>query len=124
MKKSELTPQIEKAYRDLFQKTINAMDAYKADKDLPKFKNTLLGIIDETPNVAYLEPETCEGYGIETEDSIWVEFDKETCENDKAMLKDLIIEYAEQGFSPCQLSLGSASLVYTLFGDSAFELRF
>lgn len=123
MKKSKLTPAIEEKYQALFQKTINAMKAYEADKDLPKFKAILFSIIDETPNVSFLEPEICEMYGVETEESAWIEFDEETMKSDRDNLKDLITDYAEQGFSHYQLGLGSASLVYTLFGDTAYELR-
>lgn len=124
MKLTKLTSEVEEKYQDLFQRTLNAMQAYKADKDLPKFKATLFAIIDATPNVCYLDPDVCEMYGVETEDSAWIEFDKETDDYSKSMLKDLITDYANQGFDSCQLTLGSASLVYTLFGDTAYELGF
>lgn len=122
MKLTKLTSKIEVKYQKLFQKTLNAMKDYKADKDLPKFKAILFAIIDETPNVCFLEPETCEMYGVETEESAWVECDEETVNDNRDNLKGLITEYANQGFNDYQLGLGSASLIYTLFGDTAYKL--
>ena len=123
MKLTKLTSEIEVKYQKLFQRTINAMNDYKADKDLQKFKAILFAIIDETPNVCFLEPDVCEMYGVETEESALVEFDEETENDNRDNLKELITEYADQGFDDYQLGLGSASLIYTLFGDTAYKLR-
>lgn len=123
MKTTNLTIEIEERYQDLFQKVINAIEVYKADNDDEAFKKTLCEVIDETPNVSYLDPDILyASYDMDFEESQWCEFTEEESSWDKKMLKELINDMDE--FMGYQLSTeSSGSILITLFGDAYFELR-
>lgn len=123
MKIVELTPQVEERYQTLFQKVTNAIDEYKANRDDEAFKKLLLEVIDETPNVSYLDPDILyASYDMDFEGSQWCEFTEEEMNFDRKMLKELVDGMDE--FMGYQLSTeSSGSILITLFGDAYFELR-
>lgn len=116
-----LTPQLEGRFKELFEKTWQCIDTFKADGDVVKFKKALCDIFDESPNFAYLEPETLENYGFEGyEENQWVEFDKIDDDIEKDAAKELIKGFEE--FGQHQLCGGSGSLLITIFGDSFLKI--
>lgn len=123
MKIVELTPQVEERYQTLFQKVTNAIDEYKSNRDDEAFKKLLREVIDETPNVSYLDPDILyASYDMDFEDSQWCEFTEEEMNFDRKMLKELVDGMDE--FMGYQLSTeSSGSILITLFGDAYFELR-
>lgn len=122
MKVVALTQKVKEQYHALFEKVINAMKDYKANGDIEKFKGVLYEVIDETPNVAFIDPDMLyASYDLDYDESQWCEFDEEENKYSQDALKDIVADYDE--FQSCQLTISSSgSILITLFGDAFYEL--
>ena len=98
------------------------MDAYKADGDVKKFQTELCKLVDETPNVCYLDPDVLSCYDIEAEESQWVECNEEEMDENNTNIKDIIL--TQDSFENYQLGFGSASILITIWGDTFTHLYF
>ncbi len=122
MKVVTLSPKVEEQYLSLFEKTKEAIRAYKSNHDIVQFKSSLCGIIDDTPNVCRLDPDLLyASYDLDFDEGQWCEFSDEESGWYKEELKRIIRETDE--FRSYQLSLhSSGSVLFTLFGDAYYEL--
>lgn len=120
MKTTNLSIKVKQQYNDLFQKGIDAINDFRNDGDVKKFQTALFNLVDQTPNVSYLDPDVLSIYGIESERSQWVECDEEEMAECRTNIKDCILSY--NGFEDYQLGFGSASILITLWGDTFYKL--
>ena len=121
MKTTNLTIEIEEKYQALFEKGIAAIETYKADGDIKKFQKALCELVDETPNVCYLDPDVLTCYGLEDyEESQWVECDEAETDEYNTNVKDIIL--TADSFADYQLGFGSASILITIWGDTFYKL--
>ena len=115
------TPQQEEQLNTSIQSAKEYINAYKQQPDTELLKKKLCEVIDECPNVAYLDPDALSCYGIDVEDSQWVELNKDEMEENNRNLKDIVNEIDK--FESFQLSfMSSGSILRTIFGDAYEEI--
>ena len=103
------------------QAAMEAIENYKETQDGFHLKESLCKIVDEMPNLSYLDPDVLSCYGIEEDDNQWVECSKDELDESKKMLKEYINDI--QQFQTHQLSfVSSGSILRTLFGDAYDEI--
>ena len=118
---STLTNEQEEQLNMSIQTAQEYVNAFKQQPDTAKLKKCLCKVIDEMPNISYLDPDVLSCYDIDSEDSQWVVANEEEDQYNRTQLKRIVNEIEE--FKPCQLSLGgSGSILRTIFGDAYDEV--
>ena len=102
------------------QAAMEMINSYKRNPDDERLKQCLCQVIDDMPNVAYLDEDALACNGIDAPFSEWVELDEQDVQENRKRLKDYINGIDE--FDSHLLSFeSSGSLMYALFGE-AFDI--
>lgn len=113
-------PQQEDQLNISIQKAKEYINAYKKQPDSKLLREKLCEVIDECPNVGFFDPDWLSCFGIEEDDSQWVEFEEDEMRENNIELKRVINDVQ---FDCCNLSfMGSGSILLTIFGDAYDEI--
>lgn len=115
------TPEIINQFNACVDLAIAFINDFKEDGNREKFINRLNMVVMAKPNISYLDPDILEIYGIESENSQWIECNAEEIKDDNEALFDII---KNDDFEPYRLSTGSSgSILISIFGDAYYQMR-